>query len=90
LPHQSGIVSELVYKRPGLVGKEPKGMTLAFPTGTQKTRFFPNLGVPQIIPQEDAEPRAIRCRQCGQPIEDTSEISSCPGCDSDNFEGRVF
>jgi rubrerythrin len=36
----------------------------------------------------EQEPRAIKCGQCGFPIEDYSEISACPFCESDNFLGR--
>ena len=38
--------------------------------------------------QEDREPRAIRCYQCGQPVEDYAEIETCPFCESDNMLGK--
>lgn len=43
---------------------------------------------PKHASAEDREPRAIRCYQCGQPIEDYAEIDACPFCDSDNMLGR--
>jgi len=42
------------------------------------------------IPAEDREPRAIRCYQCGCPIEDWAKYEECPSCGSDNVLGKVF
>ena len=39
---------------------------------------------------EDREPRAIRCFQCGQPVEDYSAYVECPFCGSDNMLGKLF
>lgn len=41
-------------------------------------------------PDEDREPRAIACFQCGQPIEDFGSITECPFCESDNFLGKLY
>lgn len=38
----------------------------------------------------DAETRAIKCAQCGAPIEDAGAINACWFCGSDNFYGRVL
>lgn len=38
----------------------------------------------------EAEPEALKCAQCGAPIEDALAISECWFCLSDNFRGRRY
>lgn len=42
------------------------------------------------VPASEQEPRAIKCAQCGLPIEDYGKIRTCPFCSSDNFLGKLF
>lgn len=39
---------------------------------------------------EDADTRAVRCAQCGAPIEDRTAQANCWLCGSDNFEGHRY
>ncbi len=57
-----------------------------YPSEYARTRLYPNSGVHPGA-AEDAETSAIRCAQCGLPIEDYTRISACPNCSSDNVLG---
>lgn len=82
------MMRDFAKRRGGSVGGA-KGIRELYPTASAGSREYPNPAACERVPTDVAEPRAIRCRQCGHPIPDTAEISNCPFCDSDNFEGQV-
>ena len=52
--------------------------------------YGPQEQVDPLTAPSEAEPRAVRCRQCSAPIEDADRVSTCWYCGSDNFIGTVF
>jgi rubrerythrin len=66
------------------------GVMDIYPSEYATTRKYPTLSGSQLVPAENVEPGAIKCAQCGLPIEDHRAIATCPFCGSDNFLGRKF
>jgi len=80
----------ITERQPGLREREATGVADIYPApgaGGDYAKLGP---LNERIPATDAEPRALCCAQCGQPIEDSSAIATCLSCGSDNFKGRVF
>ncbi len=68
----------------------PRNVRDVFPSQYASSTQHPMLaGEPDGAP-EDSEPHAIKCAQCGLPIEDYTVLDTCPSCGSDNFLGRIY
>ena len=72
--------------------KELPGAMRLYPSPYALDRNYPSWNEPQEArgKGEDAETRAIRCAQCGAPIEDRAAIANCWNCGSDNVVGRAL
>ena len=70
--------------------KDVPGAMRLYPSPYAVTTRYPNSREPKERARhgEDAETRAVRCAQCGAPIEDHSAITECWNCGSDNILGR--
>ena len=71
-------------------GKERWKFKETYPSQYAKSTKYPSEGDVVGVPASELEPRAIKCAQCGLPIEDHALIAACPSCGSDNFLGRIY
>lgn len=69
----------------------PAGVRDAYPVQRTGSREYPRPdGYPAFGAASTLEARAVRCRQCWVPIEDSAASADCWNCGSDNFLGQAF
>jgi Zn finger protein HypA/HybF involved in hydrogenase expression len=61
-----------------------------YPSEFATTRQYPNSDGEHQGAAEDAENAAVKCAQCGAPIEDADNLAACWNCSSDNFLGQIY
>jgi hypothetical protein len=77
--------------RDGCKVKAARNVREIYPSRFATSRVYPNESHTCKQPSpEDAETAAVKCAQCGAPIEDSNSISSCWNCGSDNFLGAFI
>ena len=70
-------------------GERQRGVTQIYPSSFAGDTTYPADG-PRPGAGEDAETDAVKCAQCGAPIESAAALNVCWNCGSDNFLGRKF
>lgn len=80
----------LKFVRDRSANRRMSGVRQIYPSSFATSRVYPNSDLMHQGAAEDAEAAAVKCAQCGAPIEDANDISACWHCTSDNFLGAAL